>query len=509
MKTLTKLVAAAAMAASSLVATEVTAAAAYKHVLLISVDGLHPLDVANYVAAHPDSTFASLVKTGIFYPNALTTNPSDSFPGMLAQVTGGTPKTVGVFYDDAFVRNYFAPASDCKGAPGAETSFAENVDVDDTKIDGGGTPGKVMTQIDPKKLPMTMVNGKCEVVWPHMYPRVNNAFEIVKKHGGRTAWSDKHPAYEILNGPSGTGLDDFYALEQDSLIPGTDKKKTTASFSAERDFDEARVKALLNEINGMDSTGKTKAPVPALFGMNFQAVSVGQKLPKAGPGDDAGLTGGYTDASGTPSSGLALQLAYVDKAIGELISALRDKKLLDSTILIIASKHGQSPIDPASFQALDDDPYTKTPGYAFHIADDASLIWLAPDARKDNLAAAAAYLQKIMKPQGIGQVLDRATLSLAYQDPATDDRTPDFIVNVNPGVVYTGGSKIAEHGGMNFYDRSVALLVSNPGLKGKTVGALVQTTQVAPTILKALGYNPTELQAVVAEGTQELPSLPF
>jgi len=259
----------------------------------------------------------------------------------------------------------------------------------------------------------------------------------------------------------------------------------------------------------MDSTGKTKAPVPTLFGMNFQAVSVGQKLPKAGPGDDAGLTGGYTDASGTPSSGLALQLAYVDKAIGELISALHDKKLLDSTILIIASKHGQSPIDPASFQALDDDPYTKTPGYAFHIADDASLIWLAPDARKDNLAAAAAYLQKIMKPQGIGQVLDRATLSLAYQDPATDDRTPDFIVNVNPGVVYTGGSKIAEHGGMNFYDRSVALLVSNPGLKGKTVGALVQTTQVAPTILKALGYNPNELQAVTAEGTQELPSLPF
>jgi hypothetical protein len=354
MKTTTKLLAAAAMAASSLVATH-AAAAAYKHVLLISVDGLHALDLANYVSAHSDSTFASLMKTGIFYPNALTTNPSDSFPGMLAQVTGGTPKSVGVFYDDSFVRNYFAPASDCKGAPGAETAFAENIDVDDTKLDGGGTPGKVMTQIDPKKLPMILVNGKCEVVWPHTYPRVNNVFEIVKKHGGRTAWSDKHPSYELLNGPSGNGLDDFFALEQDSLIPGT-KVKTTGSFSAERDFDEARVKAILNEIGGLDSAGKTKAPVPTLFGMNFQAVSVGQKLPKAGPGDDGSLVGGYTDAAGTPSNGLALQLAYVDKALGELTGALRDAKLLDSTLIIIASKHGQSPIDPATFQALDDDP---------------------------------------------------------------------------------------------------------------------------------------------------------
>jgi hypothetical protein len=327
MKTITKLLAAAAMAASSLVATH-AAAAAYKHVLLISVDGLHALDLANYVSAHPDSTFASLVKTGIFYPNALTTNPSDSFPGMLAQVTGGTPKSVGVFYDDSFVRNYFAPASDCKGTPGAETAFAENIDVDDTKLDAGGTPGVVITQIDPKKLPMTLVNGKCEVVWPHMYPRVNNVFEIVKRHGGRTAWSDKHPSYEILYGPSGTGLDDFYALEQDSLIPGT-KVKTTGSLSSERDFDEARVKALLNEINGMDSTGRTKAPVPTLFGMNFQAVSVGQKLPQAGPGDDASLTGGYTDAAGTPSNGLALQLAYVGARRADRGAARREAPRFD------------------------------------------------------------------------------------------------------------------------------------------------------------------------------------
>jgi predicted AlkP superfamily pyrophosphatase or phosphodiesterase len=508
MKPIKKLLALSLLALPLVATATARADAPYQHVLLLSVDGLHAVDVANYVAAHPDSTLAGLLRTGIFYPSALTTNPSDSFPGMLAQVTGGTPKSTGVFYDDSYVRNFFAPGSDCKGAAGAEVAFAENVDVDSKRIDGGGTPGQPLTQIDPKQLPMALVDGKCAAVWPHSFARVNNVFEIVKNHGGRTAWSDKHPSYELLNGPSGKGLDDLYALEQDSLIEGT-KVKTTGSFTAEQAFDEARVKALVNEINGMDSAGKTKAPVPVLFGMNFQAVSVGQKLPKAGPGDPADLIGGYADAAGVPNSGLASALAYVDKALGELTAALRDKQLLDSTLIVIASKHGQSPIDPATFQPLDDDPYSKTPGYAFHIADDASLIWLAPKDRKDNLAAAAAYLQKIMKAQGIGLILDRSALSLAFADPATDDRTPDFIVAVNPGVVYTSGSKIAEHGGMNFNDRSVALLVSNPGLKSRTIAALVQTTQVAPTILKALGYDPSELQAVAIEGTQALPGLPF
>ena len=413
-----------------------------------------------------------------------------------------------MFYDDSYDRTYFAPASDCKGLPGAEVAFAENIDVDSTRLDAGGKPGDFRSQIDPAKLPMTLINGKCSVVYPHDFVRVNNVFEIVRAHGGRTAWSDKHPAYEWLNGPSGKGVDDLYALEQDSLIPGT-KVKTTGSFKAEQAFDEARVKAVINEIKGLDSTGSHPAPVPELFGMNFQAVSVGQKLPKAGPGDEQGLVGGYLDASGSPTNGLAGQLAYVDSALGELIAALRDNRLADSTLIILASKHGQSPIDPATFQPLDDDPYTKTPGYAFHIADDAALIWLKPQDRTKNLAAAQDYLEKSSKAEGIAQIQTPNALALAYQDPATDSRTPDFIATVNPGVVYTSGSKIAEHGGANANDRNVALLISSPSIEPRSVPALVQTAQVAPTILRALGYDASELQAVKLEGTQDLPAIPF
>jgi predicted AlkP superfamily pyrophosphatase or phosphodiesterase len=69
--------------------------------------------------------------------------------------------------------------------------------------------------------------------------------------------------------------------------------------------------------------------------MNFQAVSVGEKLP----------VGGYLDASGTPSALLARSLGHVDAALGKMVAELTKKGLFDSTLIIVTAKHGQSPID--------------------------------------------------------------------------------------------------------------------------------------------------------------------
>jgi len=78
----------------------------------------------------------------------------------------------------------------------------------------------------------------------------------------------------------------------------------------------------------------------------------------------------------------------------------------------------------------------------------------------------------------------------------------------NVGVVYTGSlAKQSEHGGYAWDDTNVMLLVSNPHIKGRTVHAFVETLQVAPTILKFLGLDPNELDAVRKEGTPVLPSL--
>src|SRR6478735_10740084 len=75
-----------------------------KHVLLISVDGLHALDVANYVQRHPNSALAQLSRSGITFSNARTPANSDSFPGLMALVTGGSAVTTGLFYDVSYDR---------------------------------------------------------------------------------------------------------------------------------------------------------------------------------------------------------------------------------------------------------------------------------------------------------------------------------------------------------------------------------------------------------------------
>jgi len=82
-----------------------------EHVLLLSVDGLHAVDLEVCAAAGTCPNLAKLTRHGITYTNASTTKPSDSFPGLLAQVTGGTSKSTGVFYDDSYLpREAIAPA---------------------------------------------------------------------------------------------------------------------------------------------------------------------------------------------------------------------------------------------------------------------------------------------------------------------------------------------------------------------------------------------------------------
>jgi hypothetical protein len=83
-------------------------------------------------------------------------------------------------------------------------------------------------------------------------------------------------------------------------------------------------------------------------------------------------------------------------------------------------------------------------------------------------------------------------------------------VEPNVGVIYTGSSKKqAEHGGFAHDDTNVMLLVSNPHFNSSTITTFVETTQVAPTILKILGLDPNALDAVQKEGTQVLPGLNF
>jgi hypothetical protein len=92
----------------------------FKHVVAISVDGLHASDVGKWTLSRPTSNFSRLLSHGYQYTDSFTSAPSDSFPGTLAQYTGATPKTTGVWYDDTWDWTFYAPGSGCAGKPGAE-----------------------------------------------------------------------------------------------------------------------------------------------------------------------------------------------------------------------------------------------------------------------------------------------------------------------------------------------------------------------------------------------------
>ena len=84
-----------------------------RHVLVISLDGTHALDIANYIAANPHSTLAQLSAGGVNFTNAHTTKPSDSIPATAGIFTGGTPAVTGLYYDDAYNRSLSPAGSAC------------------------------------------------------------------------------------------------------------------------------------------------------------------------------------------------------------------------------------------------------------------------------------------------------------------------------------------------------------------------------------------------------------
>jgi len=494
-----------------------------QHVLLISVDGLHALDVTRYVHDHPRSALAELSGHGVTYTNARTPANSDSFPGLLALVTGGSPITTGLFYDVSYDRTIFDPTDPtCSQTPGNMMVFDESIDLYDAHHVSQDV-------IDPNALPRHRVNGQCVPLFPHEALRTNTIFEVARAAGMHTAWADKHPAYDLVNGPSGRGVEDLYTPEITN-VGGFD---ATVSVVCTVANDQKKVRAIINEIHGLRHDGSAGPGTPAIFGMNFQAVSVGQKL-KTDNFDGScsndpltGQHGGYLDGNGTPSTVLAFGLDRTDAALASMIEALRQEGIYDSTLFIVSAKHGQSPINPklvnkpghfADLVATLPDASTNPAALAIAAAaacgpgscgfvqdDDVALIWLGNQRQTEDVRH---YLNVNAPALFIEQVMAGDEINLRFNNPLSDSRTPDVIVQPVYGTIYTGsGKKIAEHGGFSFGDTNVGLIVSNPGLNAKVIKTPVATSQVAPTILSALGLDPEALNSVSVEKTRELPGL--
>jgi hypothetical protein len=200
------------------------------HVLLISIDGMHAVDYENCVKANTCPNLASLGRTGVNYTRTSTSRPSDSFPGLMSLVTGGTPKTYGAFYDVAWDR-VLAPPQNTTGnglaggtcTPGqnngTQTEYEEGDEINQLLLNGGGPYTSVIDggilSLDPTRFVRDPFSkpAPCAPVYPWNFIRTNTIYGVIHAAGGYTAWSDKHAVYASVSGPTGTAkpsnVDDY------------------------------------------------------------------------------------------------------------------------------------------------------------------------------------------------------------------------------------------------------------------------------------------------------------
>jgi hypothetical protein len=473
-----------------------------RHVLVLSIDGMHSLDFDLWVKSNPSSAIAQLAARGLNFTNASTTKPSDSIPSTAAIFSGGTPAVTGMYYDDAYNRGWYPPSDTSCAAPvGTTFSLKGDIDVDPQPT----VPTAKNETVDPTKMPRQLVKNVCTPVLPHNMMRVNTVFEVIRAAHGLTAYSDKTASYEFLNGPSGSGIMDLYTPEIGTTI--------LKSVSATEAFDDFRVTSILNEINGLDHSGAVKTGVPTIFGMNFQAINAAKK---------DSLGGGYADDFGTPNAIMAGSLQHTDASIGQMIAALDSHQLTATTAIILMAKHGESALDPAerfvqltsAIQGvLSADASTSAVIIPKITEKTTALIWLKDQTQTQ---AVANVLSRPANQQTlhIQQILVGESLKLLLPDPLSDPAPPDVIVvpyngtNYEPTLSTALPAVQAEHGGFNENETHVPLLLVYSSLKPGLNRAPVTTSQIAPTILSLLGLDPNSLNAVQLEGTHVLPNAP-
>jgi hypothetical protein len=267
-----------------------------KHVLLISVDGLHQSDLDWFVAHHPSSELARLVRGGAEFSNAQTSVPSDSDPGGTALMTGGDPRATGAYYDVAYSHAVFPPGTtDCSGpVPGGNAIYDSPDDIlnavpdllnngsgttfpsfdEDGSIYSGGVdtnPAAIMnltphpqSGLNPATFPVDPTS--CQPIMPWDYLQVNTIFQVIHGAGMRTAWSDKHAIYTSFNGPGsgGNSIDDFFGPEIDSQAvepngaPYPEDDDWAHIDAATKQYDGYKAQAVINELDGYDQS----PPVP-------------------------------------------------------------------------------------------------------------------------------------------------------------------------------------------------------------------------------------------------------
>ena len=441
-------------------------------VLIVNVDGMRAVDLANWVKGHPESALAGLSRRGVTYTNAHVPWP-DGAAGMLAFATGGSPISTGIFSSRGYDRSLSL------GGPGCAATGAElNLD------------------LSPAILPHDPERGCAELI-PHALVKVNSIFDMVHAGGGRTAWAGDNAAYaDLLRGPSGDAMDDVF-------VPAPSPNLKSLSESA-RFADEACVRAVLGWIDGRAES------VPRLFGMTLVSVDAALRSKLLSsvlvPTDQTGHTGNVV------SSSVDQAFDQIDRQLGGIVAKLKKTGLDGSTWIVVTAAHGHALSDGPTPRLIDPSRIQEIAQKAAHedlglvTADTVGLVWLKrPSA---TVAVLQAYREQRTE-LGIGEIYSGDKLRLIMNSAEEDSRMPDLILQPQAGVIWMrkGDDRPQMHGGFSDDQNHVALLVSGRQLTGRIDKTPVPTTQIAPLILRILGMEKMDLRALHQEHTPALPGI--
>lgn len=392
-------------------------------------------------------TIAGLAARGVEYSHAQSGFPSDSFPGLLDSFTGNDPTRTGLPYEHFWDRSY--PNG------GAEIDLTE-------------TPS---------------YPGISQGVQAWSFVREPTVFEAVHNAGLPTAFIASQNTYSVLNGPSGTGVDDLQT-------PTLSFQCSSLDYRCAENYDKTNFDNLIHEVSSPNP--------PALSGAYAMAPNQAMKA------------GGIYDRSGSgPSAITAQSLRFEDNQVARLIVALKRAHRWQHTVLIVTADHGNSPIranpNPSTCAQNDAsapnacpfidpstiDAYLASRGIpvAYDTADDISLLWLK-DPRQAAQAMSALSTPQARNMFAIDRLLTRD--DLARLGAAPRDRTPDLAISPRVGFDYDSvdSTKQAEHGGLHPADRDIPLIIGGAVPRsGRVIDSPVSNLQIAPTIAALLGVR--------------------
>jgi hypothetical protein len=426
-----------------------------ERVVLLEVGGLNAVDLAMWVKSHPDSAMAELSRRGVTYTNAHVPW-TDEAAGLVALVTGGTPVSTGIVSADGYDRALSPAGSACR-----TMGTALLLDMDAVKM-----------PLDPKH--------SCSSVAPHALLYVNNIFEVMNEKGARTAWAGTSAALtDLYAGPSGSGLSE------------------ACGWAAPEKGDQMRVAAVLHWIDGKDCGGKLDSPVPVVMGISFSAVGETKMMT---------ADNGYADATGTPAKELTRALKSVDDSIAAIVHELKTKKLFDSTWIVVTASYGRAPVTTSSIQSVNLSNLKAVVESVPHAvvshisASGSAMVWLKDPSV---IAPVTNALSAKASALGIEEVVTGERLGLTMSLPAEDSRIPDIILRSRSDVRWVPAGR----GSSTDEDAHVALLVSGMQLTGRLDKTPVPTTQLPPLLLRALGMEKFDLQALHREHSPALPGI--